>query len=217
MSYWLVKNVMTRDVVTVNPRSTYREVVDALLAAKVSGAPVVDSTGRVVGVVTEADLLHPTDAVAADLMSAPPVMVRPDVSVVAAARVMEGKRVKRLPVVDDHGRLLGIVSRRDLLRMHVRPDSVIRTDIVEDVLRRTLWLDPATVRVFVREGVVRLSGTTERRSTAGLLARLASDVAGVTDVLDEIEWEYDDSELVGWRGYSYGPPRADDRGQGQVA
>jgi len=217
MSYWLVKNVMTPEVVAVALRSTHRETVAALLEAKVSGAPVVDDTGRVVGVVTEADLLHPSDAMAADLMSAPPIMVRPDVSVAAAARIMEGRRVKRLPVVDDHGRLLGIVSRRDLLRMHVRPDPAIRADIVDDVLRRTLWLDPATVHVSVREGVVRLTGTTERRSTAGLLARLASDVAGVADVLDEIDWEFDDSELVGWRGYSYGPPRADDRGPGQVA
>jgi CBS-domain-containing membrane protein len=206
MSYWLVKSVMTPDVVTVSPRSTYREIVDALVNAKVSGAPVVDATGRVVGVVTEADLLHRIDAVAADLMSAPPIMVRPDVSVAAAARVMEGKRVKRLPVVDEHGRLLGIVSRRDLLRMHVRPDNAIRADVYDDVLRRTLWLDPATVRVTVREGVVRLTGTTERRSTAGLLVRLTCDVAGVVDVVDEIDWEYDDSELVGWRGYAYGGP-----------
>jgi predicted transcriptional regulator len=177
-----------------------------LVNAKVSGAPVIDGTGRVVGVVTEADLLHRIDAVAADLMSAPPIMVRPDVSVAAAARVMESKRVKRLPVVDEHGRLLGIVSRRDLLRMHVRPDNAIRADVCEDVLRRTLWLDPATVRVTVRDGVVRLTGTTERRSTAGLLVRLTCDVAGVVDVIDEINWEYDDSELVGWRGYAYGSP-----------
>lgn len=229
MTQWLVRDVMTRDVLSVTLRTPYREIVDALVDRKVSAAPVVDGDGRVVGVVSEADLLHKVEfvgeeqqrriferpsrrsardkahaAVAEDLMTAPAITTRPETSVVLAARRMEAERVKRLPVIDADGRLVGVVSRRDLLRMHLRPDSEIRADIVDNVLRRALWIDPVAVQVDVVNGVVTLSGRVERKSTLGLVDRLTAGVPGVVDVVDRLGWEYDDSELVHSKGYAFG-------------
>ena len=131
-------------------------------------------------------------AVAADLMTAPAVTVAPDAPVVVAVKRIETERVKRLPVVDGDGRLVGIVSRRDLLRMHVRPDPVIRSEIVDDVLRRTLRIDPVAVQVDVAGGVVTLAGVVDRRSTADLAVRLAASVPGVVDVIDKLARQRDD-------------------------
>ena len=165
MRQWTVQDVMTRDVASVSPDASYREVVDLLTDRGISAVPVVDAGGQVLGVVSEADLLHKVEAVGAqerrriirpsrramekahaatagDLMTAPAVTVGPDATVSAAARRLESERVKRMPVVGEAGRLLGIVSRRDLLHMHTRPDRDIRADVVEQVLRHTLWVDP---------------------------------------------------------------------------
>lgn len=229
MTQWLVRDVMTRDVLSVTLGTSYREIVDALVDRKVSAAPVVDDDGRVVGVVSEADLLHKVEfvgdeqhrriferpsrrfardkahaVVAEDLMTSPAITVRPEMSVVAAARRLEAERVKRLPVVDADGRLVGLVSRRDLLRMHLRPDSEIRDDIVDNVLRRALWIDPVAVQVDVVNGVVTVAGRVERRSTAGLVVRLTASVPGVVDVVDQLGWDYDDSELAHSKGYPFG-------------
>ena len=231
MRQWLVQDVMTRDVLVVTPGTPYREIVDSLVRRQVTAAPVVDQEGRVLGVVSEADVLHKVEfigdeherrtferpsrrsarekahaAVASDLMSAPAITVRPETSVVAAARRIETARVKRLPVVDADGRLVGIVSRRDLLCMHLRPDPEIRDDIVENVLRRALWIDPVCVEVDVIDGRVALSGRLERKSTAGLVVRLVADVPGVVTVTDRLAWDYDDSELIHARGYAFGDP-----------
>lgn len=224
---WTVADVMTRDVVSVPPDATYREVVDALLDSGVSAAPVVDADGHVLGVVSEADLLHKVEAVgnlrhrriisgrrhlnakahsdaAADLMTAPPVVIGPTASVVAAARRLEAERIKRMPVVDAEGRLVGIVSRRDLLRMHTRPDAQIHDD-VDDVLR-TLWIDPRTLQVDVVDGVVTMVGAVESRSLAGIVVGHVSKVAGVAEVVDRLTWEQDDSDVVRSRGYAFGTP-----------
>ncbi|MCA2219310.1 CBS domain-containing protein [Jidongwangia harbinensis] len=229
MRQWLVQDVMTRDVLTVAPDTPYREIVDSLVRRQVTAAPVVDGDRRVIGVVSEADLLHKVEfigeeherrtferssrrsarakahaAVAADLMTTPAITALPETSVVAAARRMEGDRVKRLPVVDGDGLLVGIVSRRDLLRMHMRPDPAIREDIVEYVLRRALWIDPVCVEVDVVDGRVMLAGRLERRSTAGLAVRLTAEVPGVVAVTDRLAWDYDDSRLVRASGYAFG-------------
>jgi CBS domain-containing protein len=203
----------------VPPDAAYRDVVDLLTDRGISAAPVVDAAGQVLGVVSEADLLHKVEAVgererrriirasrraeekahaatAGDLMTAPAVTVGPDATVTAAARRLESERVKRMPVVDDAGRLLGIVSRRDLLRMHTRPDRDIRADVVEQVLRHTLWVDPAAVTVDVDRGSVTLAGRLDNRSLAGLAVELAAEVPGVVSVVDNLTWAFDDSGLV---------------------
>ena len=229
MRQWTVQDVMTRDVVSVAPDASYREVVNALVDSGVSAAPVVDAVGRVVGVVSEADLLHKVEAVgderhrrlfagrrravaptagavAADLMTAPAVVIEPDASIVAAARRLESERIKRMPVVDAQRRLVGIVSRRDLLWIHTRTDADICSEIANHVLLHTLWIDPAAVEVDVADGVVSLTGRVESRSLAGLVFNLVSKVAGVVEVVDRLTWDQDDSRLVRSPGYPFGTP-----------
>ena len=191
--------------------------------------PVVDGAKMVLGVVSEADLLHKMEFTgpephvhllerkqrrqarakaagdkAADLMSSPAVTVSSDASLMAAAKMMDQERVKRLPVVDEHGRLIGIVSRRDLLRVYLRDDESIRDDIREQVLRRTLWINPQTITVTVDHGVVTLAGTADRRSTAQITVGLCESVEGVVEVVDQIGYEYDDTADLN-RHYLMGP------------
>jgi CBS domain-containing protein len=211
-----VHDVMTAKVVAVRRDAGFKQMVDVLAEFKVSALPVIDRDLRVLGVVSEADLLHKVEfagqdahvkllegtrrrsakakavgETAEDLMTSPAVTIGPDATIGEAARFMEARRVKRLPVVED-GRLVGIVSRRDLLRPYLRPDWEIRRDIVDDVLQHTLWVEPGTIDVAVERGRVTLRGKADRRSTAQIAARLAGAVGGVVAVLDELTWDFDD-------------------------
>ena len=107
---------------------------------------------------------------AAELMTRPAVTVPATETVTGAARLMDAARVKRMPVVDDGGRLIGIVSRRDLVRMYTRPDAQLRASVAEGVLR-SLWIDPAALHITVRAGIVTLSGRVDRRSLAGIVVQ----------------------------------------------
>src|SRR5690242_5033150 len=211
-----VRDVMTAKVVAVRRDAGFKQIVDVLAEFEVSALPVIDRELHVLGVVSEADLLHKvefagqdthvkllegtrrrsakskaTGETAEELMTAPAVTIGPDATIGEAARLMEAKRVKRLPVVEN-GVLVGIVSRRDLLRPYLRPNSAIRTDIETDVLEHTLWVEPGTIDVLVERGRVTLRGRTDRRSTARIAVRLASAVDGVVAVVDELTWEFDD-------------------------
>lgn len=215
----LVRDVMTRRVLTAPPGFSYKEIVDTLIAAGVSALPVV-ADGRVVGVVSEADLLHKMEfdgaeahaglferrrarsarakaggETATELMTSPAVTVTEDATLTAAAQLMERHDVKRLPVLDESGRLVGIVSRRDLLRPYLRGDDEIRTAVIERVMRGVLWLDPIDVVVAVTDGHVRLTGKVDRRSTAQIAVRLTRALDGVVGVTDELEWGFDDTTL----------------------
>jgi CBS domain-containing protein len=221
MQRWSVKDVMTHNVISVRESTPYKEIVEALAGKKVSAVPVVDADGRVLGVVSEADLLHKMEFsgpephvqllerkarrmarakasgdIAGDLMTSPAVTVSSGASLTAAAKIMDDQRVKRLPVVDERGHLVGIVARADLLRVYLRDDVAIRDEIREEVLKRTLWIDPATVTVTVNNGVVRLGGTIDRRSTGQIAARLCETVAGVVEVINEMTYGYDDTEAL---------------------
>lgn len=218
MKRWSVNDVMTRDVVTVTSDTPYKDVVDTLVRHGVSAAPVVDGDGRVLGVVSEADLLHKMEYAgsepfagilerkrrrtartksegerADDLMTAPAIVVSSVESVTTAAKLLESQRVKRLPVVDQYGRLVGIVSRRDLLGVYLRDDDSIRAEIVDEVLRQTLWIEPATIAVTVRAGVVSLAGVVDTRSTVPLVIRFVECVAGVVDVVSHLSYHIDDT------------------------
>jgi CBS domain-containing protein len=214
MRHWTVGDVMTRQVVAVPADAGYRHIVDLLAQHQVSALPVIDEAGRVLGVISEADVLHKVEAAgerepprlfswrrrdatakahadtARELMSA--ITVGPDESVVAAAKLIDAQRVKRLPVVDGDRLLIGIVSRRDLMKIYLRDDADIRNDIVEEVLRRSLWLDPAAVRVDVDGGVVELRGRVDRWTTAQFLVQLTEAVPGVVRVIDRVCWDQDD-------------------------
>jgi len=126
-------------------------------------------------------------------MTAPPITITPYKSVVSAARLMSKHGVKRLPVVDDEGRLVGIVSRHDLLKVFVRSDEDILDEVRRDIINGALWTDTSRLKASVREGVVTLSGQVENRSDAKILVRMAERINGVLGVVDEIEWERDDT------------------------
>jgi CBS-domain-containing membrane protein len=220
MKQWTVQDVMTADVASVLVDTPYAEVVAALANRKVSALPVLDGFHRVVGVVSEADLLHKVEfigedtdvrffewgtkkvnrakanaATAGDLMTAPAVTVQPGVSLVIAAKRMEEEQIKRLPVLDEMGHLIGIISRRDLLKMYLRPDHDVRDDVIEGVLRQLLWIDPLTVQVEVEDGVVTLNGEVDRKSTAKIAAHVTKRVPGVVQVVDHVTWNYDDTTI----------------------
>ncbi len=108
---------------------------------------------------------------------------------------MDAAHVKRLPVVDEDGRLLGIVARRDLIRLYTRPDGEVRTAIVHNVLP-ALWVEPGSVDVAVRAGVVTLTGKVDRRSTASIVARVVEATPGVVDVVDEVTFDFDDNDVI---------------------
>jgi CBS-domain-containing membrane protein len=229
MKTWTVHDVMTTAVVTVPPDAPYREVVDLLVGNRFSAVPVVDGFHRVTGVVSEADLLRKIEyagheqprlfegprrrgergkaagRTAADLMSAPAVTVLATTSIPAAVRLMDHEGVKRLPVVDDLGRLTGIVSRGDLFKVHLRPDDEILADVRTGVLAPLLAgrAGAGAVQAAVADGVVTLTGRVDRWSTSDVAGRLTRQVAGVADVVDELEYDYDDANILG-TGMAYG-------------
>src|SRR6185369_809501 len=157
MRRWTVGDVMTGKVVSVTADTPYKQIVKSLQRHRVSAVPVVNDEGHVIGVVSEADLLPKLETpdetmfgrnkhrrrirakargdIASELMSAPAVTIGPEAAIPAAARVMDSERVKRLPVVDDQGRLVGVISRSDLLRPFLRADDEIRAEIRDQVLR----------------------------------------------------------------------------------
>jgi CBS-domain-containing membrane protein len=214
-----VGDVMTNDVVSVREDATFREIVDLLETRRISGVPVVDWANLVVGVVSEADLLRKLEfagdesgrrllagrrvrearekaagGLAQDLMSKPAVTVLPETSVVHAARLMDSAGVKRLPVVNLAGRLTGIVSRRDLLKVFLRTDVAI-TDDVRRELDRVPGVDSTQVTVETMEGIVTLAGELDRRSLMPVVVRLAERVDGVVDVVNRLSFREDDVRL----------------------
>jgi CBS domain-containing protein len=229
-----VKDVMTSDVASVHAGTSFKDVAELLIARGVSAVPVVDDDGRVLGVVSEGDLLHKEEFkdqyyregyqpplrarlrrrfreerataerkahgdTAGELMTSPAVTVTPDTSVVAAVREMEAHGVKRLPVVDGEGRLRGVVSRHDLLKVFVRSDADLAREIREEILNRQIWVETDGVSVDVAQGVVTLSGRMERRSEAEIAVRLVQRVNGVVDVVDKLTWDEDDTPAWGGR------------------
>jgi CBS domain-containing protein len=212
----LVKEVMTVEVVTVSPATPYKRIAELLVEHDISALPVIDRAGRVLGIVSETDLLLKTqDApetrtrgahhhvqaanasslVAAGLMTTEVVTVGPDTPVSHAARLMRVNGVKRLPVVTRDNVLAGILGRSDLLRSFVRPDHEILAAVVEDVIKRGLVTDPQRIEATVRGGIVTLDGTVERRSQVQLAERLVRAVEGVVAFNNQLAFEVDDANL----------------------
>ncbi|WP_336298831.1 CBS domain-containing protein [Streptomyces cinnabarinus] len=182
---------MTSEVVEARRETSFKNLARLLDRHRISGLPVVDHDDKVVGVVSGTDLLrHSTGAARAttaeELMSTPAVTVHPEQRVADAARVMERHRVDRLPVVDEEDRLIGIATRRDLLRVFLRTDEEIRREVTDDVLTRDLRLPPRTVTVSVRDGMVTLDGQLERRGDIPLALQLAWRVDGVVGVVNKL-------------------------------
>jgi CBS domain-containing protein len=203
-----VHDVMTASVVTVDRITPYKEIARRLAEHKVGGVPVLTMGRHVAGVVSEGDLLAARDGnpaagrrwpgwprrqrhhgtMAEDLMTSPAITIRPDATIAAAARLMNAHHVRFLPVTDSVGRLLGIVSRRDLLSVFLRPDAEIARQVSE-IFTDLLPGGAAGLQVNVRNGVVTLTGQIELAADADLIAiavRLAWDVDGVVDVVDKV-------------------------------
>jgi CBS domain-containing protein len=210
-----VEDVMTTDVATTNPGALLKEAALELVQRRISGMPVVDSDRQVLGVVSEADILAKEsdedrggggflqwlvdpgdpwitarfDAVTVgEAMSTPAQTITPDRPLAEAATIMLDEGVNRLPVVSTDGTLVGLVSRGDLVRAFARPDDEIRRDIEEDVSRKTMWLDPATLDVTVTNGIVTLAGEVASAADAELLPTFARKVPGVVDVSSSLTY-----------------------------
>ncbi|RDI74338.1 CBS domain [Gaiella occulta] len=211
-----VKDVMTTEVVTATPGMSLKEAAGLLAGRGISGMPVVAEDGKVLGVISEADVLvkeaearpaggllrwlaMPDPAWAqrsvavtvGEAMSAPALTITPGRPVAEAARVMLEEGVNRLPVVDRDGTLAGLVSRGDLVRAFARSDEEIRREIEEDVLRRVLWLEEGTVRVSVDDGAVTLSGEMPTADDARIASTFVSRVPGVVSVASTVRHRAD--------------------------
>jgi CBS domain-containing protein len=209
-----VKDVMTTRVIWVREDASFREMAVALREHRVSAFPVLDEGGKVVGVVSEADLLtkealesepqgmpgmitgmlrrkeqdKARGVIAGDLMTSPPVIVRPEDTVEHAARLMYTRRVKRLPVVDAIGHLVGIISRADVLAVFDRSDSEIRAEVTSEVLRDEFGINPKGFKVRVKDGVVTLEGTPDTTVLGHEIVRRIRHVQGVVAVRDRLSY-----------------------------
>lgn len=227
-----VRDVMTTRVVVVKESTPFKEIAALLRQHLVSALPVVDTGERLVGIVSEGDLLLKEERaaeerppgvllsrrrrverakaaglVARELMTTDVVTIDSEASVGRAARVMHERGVKRLPVVDADGKVSGIVSRADLLTTFLRPDREIREDVEKALDGPTRWVEPGRIRVSVTDGVVTLEGRLERRSQIPVFAGIARGVDGVVDVEPRLEYEVDDvtpglEMLTPWGPYS---------------
>jgi CBS domain-containing protein len=217
MRHFEVREVMTADPVTVTPATPLKYVADILVRQKVGAVAVLSLQGKVLGMVAETDLLRKeelqrnpdglhsvhltyrarrnvaTAETAGEIMSPVPVSVRPGATVIQAARLMDRYEVSCLPVVDESGKLLGVVNARNLLRVFLRPDDEIRGDVINDVLAGYLGTNPALVEVEVTNGVVRLSGELERKSMLAKIWPAIRTVEGVIDVEGELGYAFDDT------------------------
>ncbi|MGW3951292.1 CBS domain-containing protein [Streptomyces sp. NPDC004752] len=202
---YAVSDVMTRKVVAVAAKASFKDIVRTLRRWQVTALPVLDDDHRVVGVVSEADLLPKEEArggdpapvtpgadgadtakataVTADrLMTAPAVTVAGNATLALAARIMARNRIKRLPVVDATGVLTGIVSRSDLLKVFLRDDEEIAEEVRRDVIARLFVAPAEPLRVEVHDGVVTLTGRVRDTTLVPVVARLVRGVEGVVDV-----------------------------------
>lgn len=213
-----VKALMTRDVVTVTPQTPLKQVARLLAKHSISGVPVCDRDGTVLGVVTEADILikeiglrpgrggplawlvdgsdvnkrrKALARTAGEAMSSPPVTTSPWRTISEAARLMVERGVNRLPVLEGTT-LIGIISRADLVRAFKRGDDDIEREIREEAIGESLWVSRDDVSVDVRNGEVTLRGRVKARSDAGLLVAFVSTVPGVVGVRSELAWDTDD-------------------------
>ncbi|MEV7414544.1 CBS domain-containing protein [Streptomyces sp. NPDC089919] len=204
-SRYTVSDVMTHTAVAIGREASYKEIVELMHEWKVSAVPVLEGEGRVVGVVSEADLLPKEEfrreepvlpqqleeaskaggVLAEELMTSPAITVHPGAGIAEAARIMAVKRVKRLPVVNALGLLEGVVSRSDLLKVFLRPDE----ELVEEVRGAVLAeLAPGLpLEASVHDGVVTLRGPLRDRALVPLIARAVSAVEGVVDVRMELD------------------------------
>jgi CBS domain-containing protein len=206
-----VKDVMTSRVVAVRKNAPFKDIATLLTRYLVSAFPVLDDDGKVIGVVSEADLLckealiaamggrpgrpgpyhddfaRASAVTAADLMTTPPVTITPGEPAAGAARLMYNAGVKRLPVVSENGHLVGIISRADVLSIYNRPDDEIGAEITKNVIRYEFLKGPGCFTVTVKDGIVTLEGPGTVQQGRAILAEVWR-VEGVVSVRDRLTY-----------------------------
>lgn len=219
-----VDQLMQKDVVTVAPDASLKDVAAALMEHRISGMPVCDEEGRVLGVISEGDILYKERGriarpggplawlvdgtpyadvtkswaqTAREAMTAPAITIAPGSAAAEAARLMIEKCVNRLVVVDRDGQLVGIHSRADLVRAFTRSDAEIAEEIRDDVLERVLWVEPKTITIAVRNGEVELAGELETSTDAAVLVNLVERIPGVVAVRSNVTHRVDDPSRAG--------------------
>jgi CBS domain-containing protein len=213
-----VSDVMTSRVHVATPSAPFKHLVRVLEENRISAIPIVDQQGVPIGIVSEwdlmlkerrkelessNDLIHPErrhhqvakaqGTIASELMTSPVVTVGADVSLSQAARLMHQKSVRRLVVVDQRGRIAGIVSRSDLLQVFLRSDEELHEEITRTLIPGLLLSSPVNLAADVRLNVVTLSGGLDRKSDAEMLTRLTRELDGVVDVVDKLSYRWDDT------------------------
>jgi len=206
-----VRDVMATRVVAVRKTASFKEMIVGMRKAGVSALPVVNDQGRVIGVVSEADMLNKeadlatgpgslasvlrfrdhekaAGVTAAELMTSPPVTAGPDTSLAEAARLMRDHRVKRLPVINATGHLIGIVSRADVLSIFARPDADIHREATEEVIAESILVDSRLVAATVHDGIVTLTGRPETNQAARDLVEAVRHIEGVIAVRDQLTY-----------------------------
>ena len=205
-----VKDVMTTPVVAVRENASFKEIVSRMRHSRVSAFPVVDREGKVIGVVSEADMLNKeadeaspgtfasmlrfqdhekaAGVTAADLMTSPPATIGPDEAVVDAARLMRDRRIKRLPVTNATGHLIGVISRADVLSVFLRQDETIRHEVVEETVRSAFLVRSQPFGVVVHDGIVTLTGCPENDQAGHDLVERLRRIEGVVTVRDKLSY-----------------------------
>jgi len=209
---------MTSKVHVARLMTPFKRLVQLIEENRISAIPIVDEQGVPVGIVSESDLLmkerrqefeselsllHPlrrreqmakaTGVVASEIMSTPPITVRSDTKLPVAARMMQERNVRRLVVVDERGKIAGIVSRSDLLQVFLRTDQELRDEVLSTIIPSILMAVPEAVRVLVHWNVVTLSGEVDRKTDVDILTRLTRQVDGVVDVVNQLRYSWDDT------------------------
>jgi CBS domain-containing protein len=219
MRHTLVADVMSKAVVSVGPEDSFIDIAKLLYSATISAVPVIGPDGGLLGVVTDADLLakaahryageqprwrglHPTHAghprtpagatTAAELMTSPVETVTPRTGVPEAARLMREGGLRWMPVTDDTGHVVGVVSRSDMLAVFLHDDASIRAEVVEEVLERIVQVDPARVEVEVRQGIVTLAGELDTRADAEPAVRSTERLEGIVSAIERLRYRVDE-------------------------
>jgi CBS domain-containing protein len=214
-----IEEVMTTDVATIGPEATLKDAARLLIGRRISGMPVVDADGHVLGVVSEGDLLfkqrgasernggilasllHRGDdpelakldaRLVEEAMTSPAITIDAGWSLATAADRMLSNGINRLPVMSQ-GRLVGIVSRADIVRAFARSDAEVERDVLEQVtLYRALWNEGPNIEAHLVDGTVTLTGETRLRSEAEILPRVLARIPGVVEVSSQLRWSEDD-------------------------
>jgi CBS domain-containing protein len=212
---------MTSRVHVARPLTPFKRLVQLIEENRISAIPIVDAQGVPVGIVSESDLLfkerrHELESepsllharrrrqerakaegvVAWEIMTKPPITVRSDTTLPQAARLMQERNVRRLVVVDERGKIVGIVSRSDLLQVFLRTDEELRDEVLSTIVPSMLLSAPESVQVAVRWNVVTLSGQVDRKSDAEIFARMTRELDGVVDVVNRLEYNWDDADAA---------------------